>query len=280
MEKESKEKGFWIPIEIFANPNLKIIEKNILAQIHALNNSERGCFASNSFFSKRFNISKGRVSQIFSKLKKAGYIEIKYIYSGNAISERKTTVVYSKLNRDVSKLKGVFSKLKGGIYSAKGGYLENAKDNNITEQYITNNITNIINSQAFKTYLEKNNLELKQNTSASGNNKETIKEIISYLNQKADKNFKTSTKATQSKINARLKEGFEFSDFKKVVDLKVSQWKGSPKMDGYLRPETLFGTKFESYVNEKPGKRNGHKKETAESKGEKAFDSAFNKHFK
>jgi uncharacterized phage protein (TIGR02220 family) len=77
-------------------------------------------------------------------------------------------------------------------------------------------------------------------------------EIISYLNDQAEKSFKFSTNGTKSLIRARWNEGYRFEDFKKVIDIKCSKWKSDPKMIDYLRPQTLFGTKFESYLNEKP----------------------------
>jgi len=80
--------------------------------------------------------------------------------------------------------------------------------------------------------------------------KEEIKKsIIEYLNEKTGKSFKATTKTTTSHINARLAEGFSIEDFKKVIDNRVKVWKNDPKMSEYLRPETLFGTKFESYLN-------------------------------
>jgi len=82
------------------------------------------------------------------------------------------------------------------------------------------------------------------------NGKEIYKYIVAYLNEKADKNFRATTKKTQSLINARIREGFSLDDFKKVIDIKCKQWLGT-EMEKYLRPETLFGTKFESYLNEK-----------------------------
>lgn len=78
----------------------------------------------------------------------------------------------------------------------------------------------------------------------------SISGIIEYLNQKSGKSFMATTKATQSLINARLKEGFTIDDFKKVIDIKVKKWNTDPKMQDYIRPSTLFGTKFESYLNE------------------------------
>ncbi len=80
--------------------------------------------------------------------------------------------------------------------------------------------------------------------------REDIKTIISYLNEKTEKNFKVTTKKTQELIQARLNEGFTVDDFKKVIDTKTYKWKDT-EYDKYLRPETLFGTKFESYLNEK-----------------------------
>lgn len=77
-----------------------------------------------------------------------------------------------------------------------------------------------------------------------------FKEIIDYLNFTCNTNYKHSTKKTQSLINARWKEGFRLEDFKKVIDTKSAEWLADAKMNAYLRPETLFGTKFESYLNQ------------------------------
>lgn len=76
------------------------------------------------------------------------------------------------------------------------------------------------------------------------------KSIIDYLNQKTSKNFKSTSQETRNKINARLNNGFSLEDFKKVIDTKTNEWKNDKTMCKYLRPETLFGTKFESYLNE------------------------------
>ena len=75
-------------------------------------------------------------------------------------------------------------------------------------------------------------------------------EVIDYLNQKTGKNFKSTSKATQRHIKARFADGFTLDDFKQVIDTKTSQWLKDKKMSAYLRPDTLFGTKFESYLNE------------------------------
>lgn len=85
-----------------------------------------------------------------------------------------------------------------------------------------------------------------------------IVEIINYLNNAIGSNYKTTTQSTRSKIHARLKEGFTVEDFKSVIDFKSQEWKNDKEMSKYLRPETLFGTKFESYLqNSKKGDSDG-----------------------
>jgi uncharacterized phage protein (TIGR02220 family)/predicted phage replisome organizer len=80
--------------------------------------------------------------------------------------------------------------------------------------------------------------------------KETYIYIVDYLNKKTGANYKASTKKTQSCIHARLSEGFTKEDFLAVIDKKCDEWIGT-EWEKYLRPETLFGTKFESYLNAK-----------------------------
>ncbi|MGN4739098.1 phage replisome organizer N-terminal domain-containing protein [Bacillus cereus group sp. MYBK227-1] len=81
-------------------------------------------------------------------------------------------------------------------------------------------------------------------------------EIIEYLNAEAKTKYQYKSKKTRELINARWKEGFTLEDFKQVIDTKSTQWLNDSKMSIYLRPLTLFGNKFESYLNEKVNKSN------------------------
>ncbi len=90
--------------------------------------------------------------------------------------------------------------------------------------------------------------------------KEYIVEIVDYLNEKTGKSFRSNTKKTQGLISARLNEGFSVEDFRKVIDTKTKQWKDDPEKEEYLRPETLFGTKFESYLNKQGNQAPGELK--------------------
>ena len=87
-----------------------------------------------------------------------------------------------------------------------------------------------------------------QNTSKANAN--FVSEIVGYLNQQTGSNYKATTPKTIKLIKDRQKEGFTLEDFKIVIDKKVLLWAKDLKMQAFLRPETLFGTKFESYLNE------------------------------
>lgn len=87
-------------------------------------------------------------------------------------------------------------------------------------------------------------------SSAKANGRPPYKEIVDYLNLKASKNFNPTTKVTQQHIKARWNEGFRLDDFKRVIDVKTGQWLSNAEMNPYLRPQTLFNTKFEAYLNE------------------------------
>ncbi|MCK9532629.1 MAG: conserved phage C-terminal domain-containing protein [Gammaproteobacteria bacterium] len=80
--------------------------------------------------------------------------------------------------------------------------------------------------------------------------KRYIVEIVSYLNEKSNKNFKSNATNSKKHIQARLNEGYSVDDFKTVIDKKIKQWSKDTKMSAFIRPETLFGTKFDSYLNE------------------------------
>lgn len=73
-------------------------------------------------------------------------------------------------------------------------------------------------------------------------------EILDYLNQKAGTKYR-DVNGNRKYIKARLNEGYKVDDFKMVIDRKCADWKGK-EFEKYLRPETLFGTKFDGYLNE------------------------------
>jgi len=79
----------------------------------------------------------------------------------------------------------------------------------------------------------------------------SIVEIINHLNDTCSTNYKSSTDKTRSLINARLKDGFTVDDFKIVIEKQFNNWSNDGEFSKFLRPETLFGNKFEGYLNAK-----------------------------
>ena len=97
-------------------------------------------------------------------------------------------------------------------------------------------------------------------------------EIINFLNEKAGTQYKYTSTKTRSLIDARLNEKFTLEDFKTVISKKCAEWnhepeKGKEDMRKYLRPETLFGNKFEGYLNQAPVKPHEPKQNPSAWKG-------------
>ena len=220
-------KGVWIPKEIWLSTDLKVMEKLILVEIDSLDN-EDGCFASNEHFSKFFSLSKNRCSEIIKSLEKKGYIKIDYIYQeGSKAISRRVIRCVRNIDRGIRNI-------DNPIRKTEEGYSENREDNNTS---FSNTFSNTSNKKDIVEH--------------SPTEPVPYQEVVEYLNQKTGKNFKHTSKVTQRHIRARFAEGFTVNDFKQVIDNKCSDWLRDQKMKEYLRPETLFGTKFESYLNSK-----------------------------
>jgi uncharacterized phage protein (TIGR02220 family) len=68
--------------------------------------------------------------------------------------------------------------------------------------------------------------------------------IVGYLNDVAGTKYLSTIQKTRALIRARIKEDFTLDDFETVIDSKVQEWGEDPVWRKYLRPQTLFGTKF------------------------------------
>jgi uncharacterized phage protein (TIGR02220 family) len=78
-----------------------------------------------------------------------------------------------------------------------------------------------------------------------------IIETIDYLNSVANTNYSPDFQSTKDALNNLINIGYGYNDFVCVIDKKWSDWKGT-EFEKYIRPETLFGKKFENYLNEQP----------------------------
>jgi uncharacterized phage protein (TIGR02220 family) len=107
-----------------------------------------------------------------------------------------------------------------------------------------------------------NNVDNVDNVHKPNNKQMPYNEIIDYLNLKAGTSYRSASSKTKALIKARYNEKFTIDDFKSVIDKKVLEWKGT-EFEKFLRPETLFGPKFESYLNQPQGKNNKSSGDTA-----------------
>ena len=103
-------------------------------------------------------------------------------------------------------------------------------------------------------------------------NKDTIKRIIDYLNDKCGTRYRITTENTIKSINARLAEGYTEDDFYIVIDKKCDEWIGT-KWEKFLKPDTLFTQKhFDAYLNQKNGgdNQNGYRKQSGGGENSRA----------
>lgn len=98
-------------------------------------------------------------------------------------------------------------------------------------------------------------------------------EVIDYLNEKAQRRYRVTTKHRKF-ITARLNEGYQLDEFKQVVDNMVHKWADDPKMYMYLRPETLFGNKFDGYLNLPPAPKEKSKAQERRDIGDDWLNSS------
>ena len=120
-------KGVWIPKEIWLNENLTWSEKLMFIEINSLDNGKNRCFASNDYFSKFFNLSVHRISNIINAL-----IQKKYV-----LSKMEKTKTGNRRILRISKLAakgkvkgGVDQKVKGGVDQKVKTYKSNNKETN------------------------------------------------------------------------------------------------------------------------------------------------------
>ena len=95
-----------------------------------------------------------------------------------------------------------------------------------------------------------------------------VKSVVDYLNEKCGTKYEHSSAETQRLIVARLNQGFGLEDFKRVIDNKVADWGNDSQMSKFLRPQTLFSNKFESYLNQSVTVQN----KSVDSWRDKSFD--------
>jgi phage conserved hypothetical protein, C-terminal domain len=173
------------------------------------------------------------------------------LLASTSISSEKTLIK----NRDALIEAGLIEYQKGKK-GTPNKYKINTVNNTVqttVEKGVKREVYKGVQTAVEKGVIPKQNNSLKKDTNVSKKDSHAplIQSVVDYLNLKTESNYQSKTKKTRDLIIARINEGYSLDDFKKVVDIKTQEWKNDTKFAQYLRPETLFGNKFESYLNQK-----------------------------
>lgn len=196
------------------------------------------------------------IKSTLSELKKFGYLEVIKLMPNESETGRIDYIynVYEKPKQESGKQE--VEKQEVENLPLEFLDVENQGQLNTNNKILNNkyNNINIINTkrQNIDNNIKENIKEIEVSHSAKAEQCDIpYEDIISYLNFKAGTNFRSNTNKTKSLIKARFNEGFTAKEFKIVIDKKCVEWLNNKEMSKYLRPETLFGTKFDGYLNQK-----------------------------
>lgn len=241
-----------IPANVRYDKDISASAKLLYGEITSLCNQKGFCWATNEYFANLYDVSKETISRWISSLNKKGYLKIKIFYKKNSkeIDKRIMSISNENLNQyPIDKIVNTYPQ------------------NNQSIDVLTK--TSIPYPQNNQDPIDKN---VKENNKNIINNNYIYSRVIDYLNEKVGTNYKSTTDKTKKLINARLNENFTEQDFYKVIDNKCATWLKDENMNKYLRPETLFSNKFESYLNESKINEKGISGKQIDKELEERFD--------
>ena len=186
----------------------------------------------------------------------AGFLRSQ-IFQHDDIDTKKVSSLISELNKN-NRIKIVefngesflwvnnFSKHQKIDKPSKFRFIQIEGDHNILNLFISTTTPRRLDDDSVMNV--KDNVNEKENV-LSDKPDQLVLNVVNYLNERLGTNYKTSSKKTIDLIKARNHQGFELEDFKTVINNQKRAWEGDNHMAKYLRPETLFSPKFESYLN-------------------------------
>ena len=270
-----KTKGIWIPIEIWEHKDLTLQEKVFIAEIDSLDN-DHGCWASNEYFSKHFDLSKNRVSAVISSLVDKGFLTNHLIYKPNSkeISKRilrVTSSLYPSKSLTPLYPESGIPYTRNQVYPIPG----NAKDNSLSFNSLEEHSLKDIGKVATQLLPD----DIKKDCSGISK-KEIIQKkaerILSRFNIlrnefRQKNNLKKSsgfspTEGNLKQIITILNKGKSYKDCIKILENKI-QDKEFVLKDWYV-PETLFREiKFQKYLDYDPKQYNNSRSQSKPSNG-------------
>jgi uncharacterized phage protein (TIGR02220 family) len=223
---------------VMKDKNLTIGAKAVYAYLCSYSGAGGIAYPSRSLICHDLKITQETLSKHLKNLEEQGYILREQQRSNGSFSHNIYTILTiprkpdTKIT-DIEKIDIALDDI-GKIETNNNSYNNNSINNNNKNTYIVERHENS-NSEP----------EPKQHEQIP------YQKIVEYLNEKTGKQYRHTTPKTRELIKARWNEGFTLDDFKKVIDNKTLEWKNT-KWENYLRPVTLFSTKFESYLNDDP----------------------------
>ncbi|WP_341636403.1 conserved phage C-terminal domain-containing protein [Staphylococcus casei] len=208
---------------VMKDTNISIEAKALYSYLSAYAGADESAFPSVDLIKHELNIGKHRFLRAKNELISSGYLNVSRKQSNNIYGSNLYTLFHNPRQVD-----------------------DRPVDHRPVDDRPVDSQPTTINSSTI------NNITNNSNTINNTSGDPTVypyESIINYLNQKTDKHYKATTRKTKDLIKTRFKEGFNEQAFLTVINNKVAEWKGTD-MEKYLRPETLFGNKFEGYLNQ------------------------------
>ena len=240
-----------IPANVAHDERIKS-DKSILlyGEILSMINVTGSFYMSNKALAKRLRCTPQTVIRCVRELEKLRYIKSTLVKDKEtgAVKCRKIELLPMPRNTDVKRGSNtddstLVTPMLGDLYRPR--YEGGDADVNQIEQY--NRTMNRTDNRDIMSGSKKNSDPEPEKDKSK---KIPYEKIIDYLNRKTNSHYRPTSKATRRLIKARYNEGFTDMDFKTVIDKKCAEWLQDGNMVQYLRPETLFGTKFEAYLNQ------------------------------
>ena len=196
------------------------------------------CYLTTRIISDDTKISTAKVQRILKNLESDGFIS----YVKKSKSKHESSIIFADF---IAKNDTVNDTVNDTIVDTVN-YTVQAVENTGVDSH-NNTEDNTVNNTVTETI----------NDTSSKNSSNIYIRIIDKLNQKTNKRFNPNAKQNVELIRLKLEEGYLEDDFYKVIENKCNSWSQDSTMQQYLRPATLFGVKFDTYLNECNTKRRG-----------------------
>ncbi len=186
-----------MPAVVRYDDRLKANEKILYSEIVTLASKNGYCYANNRYFANLYKVDKYTVSKWIANLKKFEYIDTDIVYKNDyrTVEERRIFLILNEeiTNTGIDEIVDTIDEKDNTL--SDNPPIPYGLNHQLPMDEITNdNITSINKTSINKRYCR-----------VDGKNEEIIISVINYLNEKADKNYKSTTQKTKSLINAKSK---------------------------------------------------------------------------